>query len=212
MAPIRKAALGWKFAIAVGTCLALCSGCSDYQQVVPPIAKRPGIAFLEQVKSNADVPKELGGVSFTDTSGSEVTLGDYLGKKHVVLVFTQGFSGMLCPFCKTQTSRLITNYQKFADLDAEVFVVYPGTRDHLEEFIEAAKTQESHVAAVPFPILLDEDLRGTRFFNIVSEFAHPSTFIIDKNGDVKLAYVGADRSADRPSIEAMLSILETAQN
>ena len=171
------------------------------------------IVFKDDVTSNAEVPDGLDDLVFLDTEGNKVAMANYVGSKNIVLVFTQGFAGgMLCPFCKTQTSRLVANYDKFTALNAEVLVVYPGTRDHLEEFITAAKTHEKReVDKVPFPLLLDEKLTAVNFFNIASNLAHPSTFIIDTNGDVKLAYVGADMSADRPSVAAILKTLAEAQ-
>lgn len=169
------------------------------------------VDFKDHVQSNAEVPAGLDGLVFLDTAGRRVALSSYLGKKNVVLVFTEGFSGMLCPFCKTQTSRLIDNYQKFQALDAEVLVVYPGTRDHVDEFIEAAmKTEKRQVDEVPFPIVLDEEMRAVDFFSIRSNLAHPSTYIIDKKGNVKLAYVGKDMSADRPSVKAILEEVEAS--
>ena len=172
------------------------------------------IAFKDQVESNVEVPDGLDGVVFLDTTGKRVGLKQYLGKKNVVLVFTEGFGGgMLCPFCKTQTSRLVSNYDKFAKLDTEILVVYPGSRDHLDEFIDAAKKSEkTEVDSVPFPLVLDEDLSAVGYFNIASNLAHPSTFIIDKSGNVRLAYVGADMSADRPSVKAMLDVLGSAND
>ena len=169
--------------------------------------------FKDSVKSNVEVPDGLDGLVFFDTTGQRVSLKKFLGKKNVVLVFTEGFAGgMLCPFCKTQTSRLVANYDKFAKLETEVLVVYPGTRDHLDEFVEAAKKSEkAEVDRVPFPLLLDEELSAVGYFNIASNLAHPSTFIIDKRGNVRLAYVGADMSADRPSIASMIEVLETTQ-
>jgi alkyl hydroperoxide reductase subunit AhpC len=89
-------------------------------------------------------------------------------------------------------------------------VVYPGSREHLDEFVEAAKKSEkTEVDSVPFPLVLDEDLVAVGYFNIASNLAHPSTFIIDKQGNVRLAYVGADMTADRPSVAAMLRVLES---
>ena len=169
--------------------------------------------FKDTVKSNVEVPDGLDGLVFFDTTGQRVSLKKFLGKKNVVLVFTEGFAGgMLCPFCKTQTSRLVANYDKFAKLETEVLVVYPGTRDHLDEFVEAAKKSEkAEVDRVPFPLLLDEELSAVGYFNIASNLAHPSTFIIDKRGNVRLAYVGADMTADRPSIASMIEVLETTQ-
>ncbi len=170
------------------------------------------IVFKDEVESNVEVPVGLDGLAFFDIEGQRVALTNYLGKKNVVLVFTEGFAGgMLCPFCKTQTSRLVANYDKFASMDAEVLVVYPGSRDHLDEFVAAAKkTEKAEVDSVPFPLVLDEDLRAVKYFNIASNLAHPSTFIIDKQGNVRLAYVGADMSADRPSVNAMLRVVQSA--
>ena len=119
---------------------------------------------------------------------------------------------MLCPFCTTQTSRLIANYSKFAELDTEVLVVYPGTRDHIDEFIEAAtKTEKKQVDQVPFPLLFDEQLAAVGFFGIESNLAHPSSYLIDKQGNVRFAYVGVDMSADRPSVKLLLEEAKAAQ-
>ncbi|MEP3478062.1 MAG: redoxin domain-containing protein [Fuerstiella sp.] len=171
------------------------------------------VRFKDSVSSNVEVPVGLDNLVFVDTNGDRVALETYLGKNNIVLVFTEGFAGgMLCPFCKTQTSRLVANFDRFKELDTKVFVVYPGARDHLDEFIEAAtKTEKRQVSKIPFPLVLDEKLEAVKFFNISSNLAHPSTFIIDKQGNVKLAYVGADMTADRPSISAMLKILSDAQ-
>ena len=165
--------------------------------------------FKDTIETNVKAPKNLGDLVFTNTDGSEIKLGEYAGKKNVILVFTEGFNGMLCPFCKTQTSRLVANYDEFKERDCEVIVVYPGPEDHLDEFVEAAlKTEKSQVDKVPFPIVLDKEFAATNFFNIHSMFAHPSTYLIDKQGSVQFAYVGNDMSADRPSIKALLQRLD----
>lgn len=174
-----------------------------------PMPTPEQIVFKDRVASNAEVPEGLNGLTFVDTKGKRVELKDFIGQKNVVLVFTEGFTGMLCPFCKTQTSRLIANYKSFADLDTEILVVYPGERDHVDEFIEAARTSgKEQVDRVPFPIVLDQQMHAVDFFDIRSKLAHPSTYIIDKLGNVRLAYVGQDMSADRPSIKALLETLQ----
>jgi peroxiredoxin len=165
--------------------------------------------FKDSIESNVDAPATVKELVFTNKDGSKIKMADYLGQKNVILVFTEGFNGMLCPFCKTQTSRLVANYEKFQDRDCEVIVVYPGADDHLDEFIEAAlKTEKEQVDEVPFPIVLDKDFKATDFFDIHSMHAHPSTYLIDKQGNVKFAYVGADMTADRPSVKALLNRLD----
>lgn len=168
------------------------------------------MVFKDDVTSNVEVPVGLDGLTFVDTTGNRVAIADYVGQKNIVLVFTEGFAGMLCPFCKTQTSRLVANYDKFAELDTEILVVYPGERDHLDEFVLAAKTTgKQQVDRVPFPIVLDEEMAAVDYFEIRSKLAHPSTYVIDKQGKVRLAYVGADMSADRPSIKALLDVIKS---
>lgn len=167
------------------------------------------IKFKDSIESNAEAPKNVGDLVFTSTDGTKIKLGDYAGEKNVMLVFTEGFNGILCPFCQTQTSRLVSNYEKFKERDCEVIVVYPGAEEHLDEFIEAAlKTEKEQVDKVPFPIVLDKDFAATDFFDIHSMLAHPSTYLIDKQGAVQFAYVGTDMTADRPSVKAMLKRLD----
>lgn len=172
---------------------------------------RDAIEFRDEVSTNTDVPEAIDQLAFTDTMGRTVAMKDYLGSKNVLLVFTKGFAGMLCPFCKTQTSRLIANYDRFAELETEVLVVYPGPKDHLNEFIDAAKNSGSQrLHEIPFPLVLDEELKAVNFFNIASHLADPSTFVIDKSGSVRLAYVSGNGTTDRPSVDALLEILRQA--
>ena len=122
-----------------------------------------------------------------------------------MLVFTRGFSGQLCPYCTTQTSRLIANYDQIQERDTEVLLVYPGSKAQLPQFKEAST--ESSNSEFPFPVLLDEDLAAVNRLGIAAQLAFPSTFIIDKQGQVRLSYVGS-HPADRPSIKAILSQLD----
>lgn len=168
--------------------------------------------FKDDVETNVEKPKSVSELVFTNKDGSEIKIADYFGKKNVILVFTEGFNGMICPFCKTQTSRLVANYEKFQERDCEIIVVYPGPKDHLEEFVEAAlKTEKEQVDQVPFPIVLDEEFKATNYFDIHSAHAHPSTYLIDKKGGVQFAYVGSDMTADRPSVKALISKLDELQ-
>lgn len=179
-----------------------------------PMPKDPAsIVFKDNVESNVKLPQSVSELEFVDTNGRRIAMKDFQGDQNVVLVFTEGFNKMLCPFCKTQTSRLIANYDKFKQLDTEILVVYPGATEHLDEFIESAKTHDKEqVDDVPFPIVLDQDFKAVDFFEIRSKLAHPSTYIINKSGKVILAYVGADMTADRPSVKAMLAKLQAAES
>jgi len=67
-----------------------------------------------------------------DTHGRSFDLAGYRGQTHVVLVITRGFPGFLCPYCTTQTSRLIPNYGEFVKRGGEGLGFYPGERGGFE--------------------------------------------------------------------------------
>ena len=166
------------------------------------------LQFQDEVESNREDDGTLSDLEFYDTEGNKVRVDQYLGEKHVLLVFTRGFNGSLCPFCTTQTSRLIANYEKFVERDTEVLLVYPGRRA-LDEFTEVS-IRKSQRDSFPFPVLLDENLVAVKRLKIAEELAYPSSFIIDKKGNVSLAYVGKSPN-HRPSIKALLERLDSLQ-
>ena len=148
-------------------------------------------------------------LAFVDGNGKTIDLREYRGKKNVVLVVTRGYPGYICPNCSAQTSRLISNYPEFVKRDAEVLVVFPGPTDHLQQFRERTQS-EAGKKSVPFPILLDKDFHAVDQLKIRGDLAKPATYIVDKQGDVRFAYVGSNTS-DRPSLKAMLDQLDAIQ-
>ncbi len=172
-------------------------------------AKSPDdIKFKDSVATNAEVRANAAELKFFDTGGRTVTIDDYRDKKNLLLVFTRGFTSPICPFCQTQTSRLVSNYGQFKQRDTEVLLVYPGAKGQLDEFLKTVKTvDKGQVENVPFRILLDDGLEAVRFFGIEKDRASPATYIFDKQGRTRFAYVGGNH-ADRPSIKAIVEQLD----
>ncbi len=183
----------------------------------------PFIKFKDDVQSNSETKStELGELSFLDSAGNKVDLASYRGKSNLVLVVTRGFVGSetqvdgkslgnICTFCSTQTSRLIANYGKFKQRNAEVLVVFPIARKSDEGALDtfAARVQGDKKAAAdaPFPLLLDLDLTAVDALGIRADLSKPATYILDKQGEVRFAYVGQSLS-DRPSVKALLDQLD----
>jgi len=67
----------------------------------------------------------------SDTKNRLIRLSGYRGKKHIVLVFTQGLSS---PYCRAHIAQLSQDYQEFIDRDAEVIVVDPETAKPLSDY------------------------------------------------------------------------------
>ena len=186
----------------------LVSGCESKSPYGRAAENLQAIKFKDNAVTNAKVPDKVSELTFVDTSGAKVKLADFQGKKNVLLVITRGFTQPLCPFCRAQTSRLVSNYDKFKDLNTEVLLVYPGQKGQLEKFLKSVDTvDKGQIEKVPFRILLDDGLEAVKFFGIEARRAYPSTYIFDKQGQTRFAYVGGG-DADRPSIQAMLEQLK----
>ena len=169
------------------------------------------IKFKDDVTANAALDDDLTTLTFTNKEGQQVALKDYLGQKHVILVITRGYAGSICPYCATQTSRLIANYSKLQAQGAEVLVVYPlekpADTPRLDEFVaRAVKSLPAAEHKVPFPLLLDVELKAVDQLGIRRDLSKPATYIFDKEGQLRFAYVGTSL-ADRPSIKALLDQL-----
>jgi peroxiredoxin len=204
-------------AMAFAILCSLCVGCNDRKSPPLPqdlVSESPesisslvaDFKFLDEVENNREDDGTVSDLQFVDSDGNTVRLDQFKGKKNVLLVFTRGFSGQLCPFCTTQTSRLIANYDQFTKRDAEVLLVYPGSKEQLPMFMQAS-IETSGSESFPFPVLLDEDLAAVNRLGIAAQLAFPSTFIIDKQNKVRLSYVGSN-PVDRPSIKALLAQLD----
>jgi peroxiredoxin len=194
-----------------------------YRQLQPvnPYQYDPSqrMAFKDHAQSNIPLDgQDIGTLQFADTAGEPVDLRQYLGRNHVVLVVTRGnttrttpgaYDGNICVYCATQTSRLIANYQAIAQRGAEIVVVFPikqaADSDSLRKFDRVV--QRDKPGAAPFPLVLDVELRAVDRLGIRADLAKPATYILDKDGELRFAYVGTT-IADRPSVQSILEQLD----
>lgn len=191
-------------------CLPACEGGGNAP--APTLTANPAYlatSFSDDARTNVQVDADDLDLNFIDTKGQQFRIKQYQGKKNLVLVFTRGFYGQLCPYCMAQASRFISSYAEFSQRDAEILVVFPGARDHVDDFMRAAEAQSDPVAtSVPFPILLDEEFAAVDKLGIRDNLAKPSVYILDKQGQVRFAYVGK-HLGDRPSLKAILRELDS---
>jgi peroxiredoxin len=201
--------LAFIMALAVASCSPSSSGPQPHARRAPSYnyGEASGSnVFDDNATTNVTVEPAALDLSFVDRNGTRVDLKEFRGKKNVVLVVTRGYAGHFCPYCMSQTSRLISQYSEFAKRDAEVLLVFPGPKGHLEQFLSGAE-ENVNCDPTPFPVLLDEDFAAVDKLGIRGDLAKPSTYILDKQGQVRFAYVGSTYS-DRPSVKALLKQLD----
>ena len=68
---------------------------------------------------------------------------------------------------------------------------------------------------ISYPYLLDEDRRVTKAYGVhhaigldALNIAHPATFVVDREGKIRMIYVGLDQH-DRMPVQAILEVLRS---
>ncbi len=115
-------------------------------------------------------------LNLVDMAGNDVSLRDYAGS--VVMV---NLWATWCPPCKEEMPALQSYYQNHR---SNGFVLIGANQEETLEVVQ------SFVAdfGLTFPIWLDENYLAQRVFNTMSL---PSSFVIDRDGTVRLMWVGA---------------------
>jgi peroxiredoxin len=209
--------LTWFLAVGLASCSRESAPSGPFVYSPPPSerqkekssapAKAPTpIEYVDNAKTNTKVDPSAFDLTLPDSKGTPVDLRSYRGKKNLVLVVLRGFSGSFDRHCANQATQLKAKYGDFTSHDAEVVVVFPGPKDQFVQFVNRlGRSLENE--PTPFPVLADEKLSAVDKLGIRGELAKPSSYIIDKQGQVRFAYVGAT-NGDRPSVQSLLKQLD----
>ncbi len=131
-------------------------------------------------KASAQVEEGVDAPNFTlkNLEGKEVSLSDFRGK-HILV----NFWATWCGPCKIEMPSLEALYQRFKN---KKFVMLAISNDMfgatvVKPFVKANK--------INFPVLLDQRLKASNAFGVVSL---PATFMIDPKGKILGALYGAE--------------------
>lgn len=129
----------------------------------------------------------------------EVSLGDYRGKKNVILVF---YPLDFSPVCSIQVPDYQAKYPEFKKHDVEIIGI---SRDSLY----AHKAWSKELGGVDFPLLADvtnEVAKKYGVFMLEKGINGRAIFVIDKNGIIQKIHEEAELK-DRRTAEELLDML-----
>ena len=119
------------------------------------------------------------------TTGKDVSLADFKGKKTVVLAFfPKAFTGG----CTKEMTGYTASHSDFTGIDTQVLGVSMDDLDTQKKFAESLKA--------PFPMLADPEGKAATAYGVVRELPNGSrianrvTFIIGKDGKVQKTIEG----------------------
>ncbi len=130
-------------------------------------------------------------VTFKNINGEQIKLQSLHGK--VVLV---NFWATSCSTCVQEMPQMVETYNKYKDRGFELVAV-AMSYDPANYVLNYSQTRQ-----LPFKVALDVDGEAARLFGDVK--LTPTTFLIDKNGNIIKRYVGI------PEFPALHQLLESA--
>jgi len=139
---------------------------------------------LQDYPGNSNAPA----LALQDMDGSAHALKDYLGK-----VVVLNFWATWCPPCVKEIPSLGRLQHAFSEEDLVVLSVDVGeSKNEVEKFLQQVPAD--------FPVLLNQDGTTVKQWKII---AFPTTFVIDRNGSIRLAYFGG-LEWDNPNVVKQL--------
>ena len=140
------------------------------------------------------------------SSGEKVSLKETLKTSPVVLVILRGYPGYQCPICNRQVGELISKKEAFEGV--RVLLVYPGPDDQLKA--KAKEFMGKKTLPGNFDLLLDPGLKVTTAYNLrwdaERETSYPSTFVINKEGQMTYAVVSVTHGGRPPVSEVINAV------
>lgn len=147
-----------------------------------------------------EVGAEAPDFSLKGPGGQYVTLSEYRGRRHVVVVF---FPLAFSPVCSHQLPAIQEGLGRFRGLSAEVLGISVDSHFANEAYAKQL--------GLTFPLLSDFRHTASRAYGVFLPDVHYSTralFVVDKQGRIAYRDVSADVDAI-PSNDAVIRALES---
>ena len=141
------------------------------------LATTPPATTEEPDATEATQPETIPAPDFTmlDWDGNEVNFSDYAGKPVVL-----NFWGHWCGPCQMEMPEFNAKYE---ELEGEVTFLMV----HVGADMDAGKEKVTE-GGYTFPVVFDKDSQAAAFYGVS---AFPTSFFIDKEGNLQAYYVGA---------------------
>jgi peroxiredoxin len=151
-----------------------------------------------QLQNSPQVGDVAPDFSAASTSGSDVALSSFLGKRNVLLAFFPlAFTGT----CTKELVCFTDDFDQFADRGVEILPISVDSIPTLREF-----KNKLHIKT---DLLSDFKREISRAYGVINDdrfYSNRAYFLIDKSGVVRWAHVEVNNSARRENAEVLAAI------
>jgi peroxiredoxin Q/BCP len=156
---------------------------------------------VASVATAVEVGEKAPDFTLPSTTGKDISLSEFLGKKYVLIEF---YGGDFDPTCAKNLSTRKVDFNKFQDLDVQILGISGNAPFSQKAFADSLK--------LPYPLLSDmEQNAATKAYGVVSENKwRRSFFLIDKQGIIRGQWHGEDEGvfSNKPLLKAAQEIAE----
>ena len=139
----------------------------------------PSVSQAQATAMKIKIGQKAPDFALKTTTGEEITLSDYFGKKVVMLEFWATW----CNICVAEIPNLIKNYDRFKDQGFEILAITLQAGDD-EEIARVIRE-----SGISYPVLIDDRLKvATKIYGLAGPI--PLKVIIGADGVVKYSHVG----------------------
>ena len=142
-----------------------------------------------------DVGAQAPDFSLKGPDGRAISLGDFRGKSHLVLVF---FTGGFDRDAVRSLQALAGSYRRIRESDAELVAVTPELPGKVKTLVERLQP--------PFPLVSDPELKAVKEYDVydaTNNWTWPAAFIVDRDGVIQYAFRGVS-PPNTPPVEYIL--------
>lgn len=166
------------------------------------------ISSFPQQKGNISVGDKAIDFKLKTIQGEKAQLSKLNKGNPVVLVVLRGWPEYQCPVCTRQVGGLLEVAEKFENYDAKILMVYPGPSDQLQE--HAKEFTEDFDFPKDFYFTIDPGYTMINKYGLrwdaPKETAYPSTYVINKNGEVVFVKT-SETHGGRATVDEILEAL-----
>jgi peroxiredoxin len=186
---------------------------SSHRHILPTLLSACVLLGTAAFAQSPGIGTKAPDFTLSTPTGQPVRMSEQAHGGELVLVVLRGYPGYQCPYCQKQVHDFVLHAADFAAKHANVLLVYPGPPadldQHAKEFLASQAELPTNIVLVADPDYKVTNLYALRW-DAPHETAYPSTFVLDRKGNITYEKISHSHGDRLPAQEALDHISDGA--